>query len=158
MAKLQAMWIHGSGVAPAREGYFISKVKLCNGTYFTSQNDPGNGGEWFHFAIPTPVILDGQRAVLKKIYVFYKTDLSAKITIIHVYDASKKIAGFEPLSLEKDHSTVVDKYNSWAIPNSPAVGFGIGISVFVDFGKATPDRVPGILFTTAGADFETPEG
>jgi hypothetical protein len=156
MAKLQSFWIHGSGVIAEREGYFISKQRAGYGAYFTSQNEPGKGGEWFHFAVPTPVIVDGQRSVLKKVYVFYKTDLSANITAIHIYDGTKKIAAFDSLSLGKDHSSNIDKFNSWTILNSPALGYGLGISIHVDFGKATPDRVPGILFTTAGADFETP--
>ena len=155
MAKLQASWVHGSSVQMEREGYFISKRRTGYGAYFNSHNPPGKG-EWFHFAIPTPVILDGQRASLKKIFVFYKTEGTAKITAIHVYDAGKKIKAFDNLSLSGDHSKKVDQHNSWVIIPTPKMEFGLGISVLVDFGAATTSGVPGIWFVTAGADFETP--
>ena len=156
MAKLQASWVHGSNVQIEREGYFTSKRRTGYGAYFNSHNQPGKGGEWFHFAIPTPVILDGQRSTLKKFFVFYKTKLTAKITAVHVYDAGKKIASFANLSLSGDHSQSVDQDNSWVIAQAPQMKFGLGISVHVDFGSPTPSGVPGIWLVTAGADFETP--
>lgn len=151
MAKLQASWVHGSSVQMEREGYFISKRRTGYGAHFKT-----HGKEWFHFAIPTPVILDGQRAALKKIFVFYKTELTAKITAIHVYDAGSSIKKFDNLSLSGDHSTGVDKDNSWVITPAHSMEFGLGISVEVDFGHSTTGGVPGIRFRTAGADFETP--
>ncbi len=152
MAKLQASWVHGSSVQMEREGYFISKRRTGYGAHFNT-----HGKEWFHFAIPTPVILDGQRASLKKIFVFYKTEGAAKITAVHVYDGGgKPFKKFDNLSHSGDHSTGVDKDNSWVITPVHSMGFGLGISVLVNFGAATTSGVPGILFVTAGADFVTP--
>ena len=151
MAKLQASWVHGSSVQMEREGYFISKRRPGYGAHFNT-----HGTEWFHFAIPTPVILDGQRASLRKIFVFYKTEGTAKVTRIHVYDAGDKFKKFENLSLSGDHSEKVDQHNSWVITPSRKMKFGLGISVEVDFGAPTTGGVPGIWFRTAGADFETP--
>jgi hypothetical protein len=149
MAKLQAFWVHGVNVQMEREGYFISKRRYGFGAKFNT-----HGGEWFHFAIPTPVILDGQRSSLKKVFVFYKTEGTAKITAIHVYDAGKKIKAFDNLSLSGDHSRKIDQYNSWSFTQT--IYFGLGISVHVDFGEKRKGSVPGIMFTTAGADFTTP--
>ena len=85
MPKLQASWVHGSSVQIEREGYFISKRRTGYGAHFNT-----HGSEWFHFAIPTPVILDGQRSSVKKVFVFYMTEGAAKITSVHLYDAGGK--------------------------------------------------------------------
>jgi len=150
MANLQAFWVHGTAVKMEREGYFISKQYAGYAAIFRTY-----GAEWFHFAIPTPVILNGIRTSLKKVFVFYKTEGTAKITAIHVYDAGKKITSFDNLSLTGDHSTAVDQFNSWLITPSPKMLFGLGISVHVNFGPQTTGTVPAISFTAAGADFET---
>lgn len=155
MAKLQAWWIHGSSVQIKREGYFISKHRPGYGAHFNSHNEPGKG-EWFHFAIPTPVYVEGQESTLKKIFVLYKTELTAKITAVHIYDAGKHFASFDNLSLTGDHSQGLDPNNTWIITNAPHIAFGLGISVHVDFGPRQTNGVPGIWFRSAGADFETP--
>ena len=151
MTKLQAFWVHGTTVKMEREGYFISKQFAGYAAIFRTY-----GVEWFHFAIPTPVILDGIRSSLKKVFIFYKTEGITKITAIHVYDAGKKIATFDNLSLAGDHSSAVDQFNSWFIMPSPEMLFGLGISVLVDFGAQTTGTVPAISFFAAGADFEIP--
>jgi carbonic anhydrase len=150
MAGAQASWVHGSSVQIEREGYFVSKSRAGYGAHFRT-----HGKEWFHFAIPTPVIVDGKRASLKKVFVFYRTEGTAKITAVHLYDAGgKPFKEFDNLALSGDHSTKIDNDNSWATPVHP-MGFGLGISVEVDFGPATTGGVPGIWFVTAGANFET---
>ena len=151
MGKLQAYWVHGTSVQIEREGYFVSKQRAGFGAIFRT-----HGTEWFHFAIPTPVIVDGVRSSLKKVFVFFKTEGTAKITAIHVYDGTKKIAVFDNIARSGDHSTLVDKDNSWLINPSPKMLFGLGLSLKVDFGPPTQLGVPAIMFTTAGADFETP--
>jgi len=150
MAKLQAFWVHGVSVQMEREGYFISKRRYGFGAKFNT-----HGEEWFHFAIPTPVILDGKRSSLIKIFVLYETEGTAKITAVHAYDAGWKFKSFDNLSLSGNHSTI-DDYNSWLIDPPREIIYGLGISVHVDFGERRKDSVPGILFRSAGADFTTP--
>jgi len=151
MAKLQANWIHGTAVQMEKEGYFISKARTGFGSVFRT-----HGAQWFHFAIPTPVIVDSMRATLKKAFIFYKTEGTAKITALHLYDGAKKFAGFDGLGLSGDHSQSIDASNMW-LPNPPhEMLFGLGLSILVDFGVPTAGSVPGIWFMTAGADFETP--
>ena len=101
------------------------------------------------------MILNGKDTTLKKIFIFYRTKGTAKITNVHIHDGEKTIESFKNLSLSGDYSTKVDKHNSWGI--SPVhVKFGLGISVHVDFGPKTKLGVPEIRFTSAGADFQTP--
>lgn len=157
MVKRYASWIHGTSIRAEHEGYFISKAHAGFGSIFHSHNAPG-GGEWFHFAIPTPVITDGQRVSLKKFFILYKTELTAKITAIHVYDGGKKIPDIilDQLALTGDHSTGLDNSNTWTVSKDIQMLFGLGLSINVDFGPAIADGVPGIWFVSAGADFETP--
>lgn len=151
MGNLQAYWVHGTAVQIEREGYFVTKQHAGFGAIFRT-----HGAEWFHFAIPTPVIVDGTRSSLKKVFVLFKTEGTAKITNIHVYDGNAKIAAFDNIARDGDHSTVIDKDNSWLVAPSPEIKFGLGISVNVNFGPPTKLGVPAIMFVTAGADFETP--
>lgn len=151
MPMLQAFWVHGSNVQMEREGYFISKRRTGYGAHLKT-----HGKEWFHFAIPTPVIVDGKRSSLKKVFVFFKTEGTAKIIAIHIYDGVKKIKAFDNISRSGDHSKGVDQQNSWIIAPARKMKFGLGISVHVDFGKPKKVGVPGIWFVTAGADLETP--
>jgi len=149
MSKLQAFWVHGTSVQMEREGYFISKRRAGYGAVFQS-----HGKEWFHFAIPTPVLLDSVRSSLNKVFVLYKTSGTSIITNVHIYDGAKKIHSFDGLrDFNGDHSQIIGEKNKWVLPHSIEVKFGIGISVQVDFGPPTKNGVPSIEFVTAGADF-----
>jgi hypothetical protein len=150
MAKLQALWVHGSSVQIEREGYFISKQRAGFGTILRT-----HGKEWFHFAIPTPVYLEGESSELTKVFILFKTEGTAMITAMHVYDGSKKVHGVEPIDFKGDHSTQLDNCNTWALP-AVHINYGLGISVQVDFGPPSTVGVPSIQFVSAGADFKTP--
>ncbi|MFM9951539.1 MAG: hypothetical protein ACKV1O_26630 [Saprospiraceae bacterium] len=67
MATLQAMWVHGTAVQAQREGYFISKKRSGSGATFNTHH----AAEWFHFAIPTPVIFGGKNSNLEKVFVTF---------------------------------------------------------------------------------------
>lgn len=154
MPSLYAMWVDGTNVRAQREGYFISKAMTGRGAIFQSHTAPGAPGEWFQWAIPTPVIVAGSRAKVKKIFVFYETDGTAKVMAVHVYDMVYRIGSFENLNYSGDHFTKIDKYNSWVIQPAHEMLYGLGISVLVDFGPPSKIGVPKITFLSAGADFE----
>jgi hypothetical protein len=147
MSIKQAMWVHGTAVQAEREGYFIARWRPAWGAIFKTQ-----GAEWFHFAVPTPVIIGNQNSTLQKVFVLYKTGLGAKITQLHVFDGGAKIQEFLDLLLSGDHSQALDGQNSWIL-NPIHVKFGLGLSVHVEFGNATANGVPEITFASAGADF-----
>jgi hypothetical protein len=150
MSTKQAMWVHGTSVQAEREGYFINKSRAALGATFKTQ-----GSEWFHFAVPTPVIFGGQNSTLQKVFVLYKTGLSAKIMALHIFDGATKIQEFPNLELSGDHSGALDGQNTWNV-NPVHIKFGLGLSVAVEFGNATINGVPEIIFTSAGADFIIP--
>lgn len=150
MSIKQAMWVHGTEVQAEREGYYISRRRFGWGAEIASQ-----GAEWFHFAIPTPVIFDGKDSTLQKAFVFFKTTMSAKIAGIHLYDGRTKFKEFNGLSLAGVHDGELDSSNTF--PAEPIhIKYGLGISVLVDFGNSTPQGVPSITFAAAGADFLIP--
>lgn len=150
MPNVQSMWIHGSGVRPQREGYFITKRQYKDGAVFKT-----HGEEWFQFPLPTPVLVNNQRAKLVKCFVLYETGYGARITEIQLYDGRKKIKTFGSLSLTGNHSMSVDNSNSWEIAPTIDMIFGLAICVKVNFGHPETGTVPNIRFASAGADFLT---
>lgn len=143
-----ALWVHGTSVQAQRQGYFLSQTRLGNGARFQT-----HGQEWFHFAIPTPVIIASKDSLLEKVFVLYLTEGTAKITRLHVWDGNTRLHAFENLYLIGDHSSQLDASNSWTLPIQKHIKFGLGISVHVDFGPPAPQGVPVCQFVTAGADF-----
>jgi hypothetical protein len=150
MALKAAMWIHGT-IVEAENPADLTLVRRGWGTHFFGRQFTSN---WFHFPIPTPVILDDTRPQLVKVFVFYQTG-AARIINLHVYDGPRRVKAFDNLNLSGDHSGSVDSANSFVIDPPITILFGLGISVAVEFTVGDPDRpaLPGILFTTAGADF-----
>lgn len=149
MAK-HAMWIHGHAVQAQREGYALSKIYAGWGAIYKT-----HGGEWFHIAVPTPVIIGGVSPTLQKVFVLFKTVGTAKITRVHLWDGPTKIQAFEGLARSGDHSGKLDSDNSWNV-NPVNIKWGFGISVHVDFGPPSQVGVPQITFISAGTDFVTP--
>jgi len=150
MSIRQAMWVHGTSVQPEREGFQTNRVRPGWGGKFA-----GYGSEWFHFAIPSPVIFGGKNSNLEKAFVFYKTTMNATIVAVHLYDGKKKIKEFDNLTLSGTHDGKVEAANTFKV--APIhVKYGLGISVNVDFGQSTPQGVPSVTFATAGADFVIP--
>lgn len=150
MSTKQAMWVHGTSVQAERDGYFLTKVKPAWGGTFRTQ-----GSEWFHFAIPTPVIYGGYNSTLQKVFVLYKTQHGAKITALHIFDGVNKIKEIMGLQLTGNHSQEPDEQNTWNV-NPTHIKFGLGLSINVEFGNANINGVPEIVFTSAGADFIIP--
>ena len=141
-----AIWEHGNIVVA--ENPVISMKKWGWGTTI-KQNNSSN---WFHFNISTPVLLDGVRSPLKKIFVFFNASPSTKITQIDVWDGARLIKTIDNLSITGDHSKAIDEHNSWII-DQEIIYYGLGLSVHVTFGNDGE-----ITFTSAGTDFGYPTG
>lgn len=151
MAKLHAVWVHGVSVRPQEQGYFTSMRYCGNSAQFLS-----HGAQWFHFSIPTPVIVDDLSSRLVKVFLLYNTAPSARITFVHLHDGASLLTGevHEGLNLKGDHSLKLDSSNTWAVPSKPHIHFGLALSFMVSFGDPVPLAVPSIEFVAAGADFE----
>jgi len=114
---------------------------------------------FFHFVIPTPVIVRGVRAQLTTVFVLWRADPGIRLQEVNVFDGIRQIpVNFStPVGGGRDGSggvpaDLVSGMTSFAVPSRPAIFFGVGISV----GFAFPFAAGNLAFTSAGADFEVP--
>ncbi|HEX7154109.1 MAG TPA: DUF6623 family protein [Thermoanaerobaculia bacterium] len=149
-AALHAVWVHGSSVEVEDTAVLNATRRLGWGTVFSGK--PGKFA-WFHINIPTPVIVNDVRAVLEKVFIFYKTD-GASIRNVHFWDGPHQIKAFDGLMLTGDRSGGIVATNSWAITPAATMRYGLGLSIGVQYSIGFDSAITtDILFTTAGADF-----
>lgn len=147
---LNAVWVHGTSVQIEDAGVLKRTTRVGWGADFRGQ---AGKFAWFHISIPTPVIINGVRPALEKVFVFYKTT-AADIRNVHLYDGPRKVRAFDGLSLQGDRAAGIGPANTWAIDPPLTIVFGLGISIGVQFHIGFDTAIDtGILFTTAGADF-----
>jgi hypothetical protein len=108
-------------------------------------------GYWFHFAIPTPVIVADRRAQLRRVFVLWGTTAGVSPVAVHVFDGANRIlttgvTGSGPAMHPRDLTPGVTQFDL-STPHS--VIFSIGVSVAVSF-AADGD----VTFFSAGADFD----
>jgi hypothetical protein len=104
---------------------------------------------WFHFAIPTPVITRDIRVRVERFFVLYTIDTWALIRSVHLWDGPRRIKAHDGLALTGNHQWWLDAQNSFAADNN-LVYLGVGISVGIEFGQEANVR-----FTSAGVDFRS---
>jgi hypothetical protein len=138
-----AMWIHGTS---SHEQY-PERLKTSRrvGLYALYEGKPGTHN-WFHFAIPTPVIVNGRRLRLDSVMLTFLTTPDVWVTNVHIYDGHRRIESYDGLSLTRSHW-----FERWDVLNK-RVSRGVGISVGVRFGTDEARRYL-IGFVSAGADF-----
>lgn len=148
MAKYkQAMWIHGHSLhveypdrvkSIARAGFLVQIV---------GKKDTLN---WFHFSIPTSVIVKDKRQMIDSVMLRFKTGhANTAVTNVHIYDGERKIASHDGLNIS------FNNFNSrrFDVPGKTDISWGVGISVCVKF-KGTSDAQNTIAFSSAGCDFD----
>ena len=146
MAIANAMWAHGHSMvieypdrikSERRAGFFYRVIGKTGTT------------NWFHFAIPTTVIVNDNRLAIDSVLVRFRSNsTSADITNIHVYDGENKIASHDGLDLSPAAWTM----NRFAVPGKPEIKWGVGISIGVRF-NGTTDSQNTMEFSSAGVDF-----
>jgi hypothetical protein len=134
MALAHAMWIHGHSMQIENPERLASVWRA--GMYIRVEGKPGNA-TWFHFAIPTPVIVNDHRLrALRVILQFRTSSADASVRDIHVYNVN--LSGNVG-------------YRAFDIPGNPEVKLGIGISIGVGFGVEMMSHQ--MEFISAGCDF-----
>lgn len=142
----QAMWTHGHSMTVEYPSQLVSEWRP--GFYIRVVGKPGSTN-WFHFAVPTPVIVNDNRLRIDSALVRFRSNSnSADITAIHVYDGEKKIASHDGLNLSPSNWTM----HRFDVPGHPEVLWGIGISIGVKFSGAN-DSANTMEIAAAGADF-----
>ncbi|MCA1991727.1 MAG: hypothetical protein LDL41_06735, partial [Coleofasciculus sp. S288] len=107
-----------------------------------------NSNYWFHFAIPTPVIDDGEPANLRRATVLFTADTGVTLSSLHVWDGWERVFNRDGLAIGGANVTPVDGRNSFSLPDR-RVSWGVGISVLFHF--ADPGNV---TLHAAGVEFE----
>lgn len=139
-----ASWIHGHSmqieypdrIASQRRAGFSINIEGKSGT-----------SNWFHFAIPTPVIIDDIRLRIDSVMLRFTTgSVDAFVRHVHVYDGEKKLAEHNDIYLSKENALA-----RLVVPDRPEVLWGIGISLGVGFGVESMDHH--MDFISAGCDF-----
>lgn len=144
MALAEAMWTHGHSMQIEFPDN-IAKVWKA-GFYIEVEGKPGTQN-WFHFAIPTTVIVNGKRLHVGSVMLLFET-LSADAIVrdVHIFDGAARIASHNGVNLTGDAG-----FQRFEAPGNPEVKWGVGISVGVTFGSGSGDRT--MRFRSAGCDF-----
>ena len=145
MALAHAMWVHGHNMQIEYSDRLESVWRA--GMYIRVEGKPGLSN-WFHFAIPTPVIVNGNRLRADSVMVRFRTgSADAFVTAIHIYDGEKKIAAHDNLRLAPNDW----EWPRFDVPRNPKIRWGVGISIGVGFGVETMSHR--MEFSSAGCDF-----
>ena len=143
----QAMWTHGHAMAVEvpdriastwRAGFFIRVVGKPNTT------------NWFHFHIPTPVIVKDKRLMIDSAMIRFRTgSTQAAVTNVHIFDGEGRIAAHDGLNLSPQGNFAFQRFDA---AGKPDVLWGTGVTVGVRFGTGT-DAQRTMEFSSAGIDF-----
>jgi hypothetical protein len=146
MAITQAMWIHGHTIKVEYPDRINSIWRA--GFYARIVGKPSTTN-WFHFSIPTTVIVNDKRQMIDSVMLRFKTGSNkAKVTNVHIYDGESKIAAHDGLNLYPSAFGL----NRFNVPGKPDIRWGVGISVGVSF-TGTTDAQNTMEFSSAGCDF-----
>lgn len=139
----QAMWIHGTSL---QVEYPDRIARTWRAGFYTEIEGKPNTENWFHFAIPSKVIVNDRRLRIGSVMLLSET-LSADAVIrdVHIYDGPNKIAQHNGVNLSGNLG-----FRRFDAPTAPFVQWGVGISIGVRFGS-TGSRV--MRFKSAGCDF-----
>ncbi len=139
-----ASWIHGRTLQIEYPDRIAAESRIGWGAWV--EGKPGTIN-WFHFAIPTPVIINDVRLQIDSVLLVFKTgSIDAIVRDVHVYDGPWRIAVFDQVNLTGNQPLV-----RLTLPGTPAVGQGLGISLGVGFGVEAMDHT--MEFYSAGCDF-----
>jgi len=140
-----AMWVHGTSLQVEVPDQIEALQRLG---FFTRLTGKPNSTNWFHFAIPTPVIVDGDRKAVGPVILRFRTlSPQAIVRDVHIYDGEARIAAHDGVNLSGDHF-----FERFGVAQSPEVLWGLGISIGVTFGGGTADD-RSMDFIAAGCDF-----
>ncbi|MHC4621478.1 MAG: DUF6623 family protein [Planctomycetota bacterium] len=138
-----AMWVHGSSIQIEHPDRIES---VWRAGFYTRIVGKPNTTNWLHFAIPTPVIVEGDRKQVGTVILRFRTgSTSAVVRDVHIYDGEAKIASHNDVNLSGNHW-----FERFGVAHGPGVRWGLGISLGVTFGTG---RARNMDFVAAGCDF-----
>jgi hypothetical protein len=117
---------------------------------------------WFHVAIPTPVIVEDKRATLRRVHYLYRTFDGAELIKVYVYDGQAPILPNHGLDGSRevgphsgDHTGTLDAANGIDV-NHDGIAWGVGLTLLFrgPVHDAAHPALPRVFFVSFGADFE----
>lgn len=140
----QATWIHGTSI----QVEFPERLeRITRAGFYTYLYGKPNTRNWFHFAIPTPVIVNSKRLkIVCAILRFRTLSTNAIVKHIHIYDGYTKIAAHNNINL-----TGNQWFAKYGVAHKPRINWGLGISIGVEFKSGTIGQRR-MDFVSAGCD------
>ena len=139
-----APWIHGTSI---QVEYPDRLERITRAGFYTYLYGKANTTNWFHFALPTPVIQNKKRLkVVCAILRFRTFSNKAIVNHVHIYDGYTKIASHNNLNLTGDNW-----FKKFGVAHKPHVYWGLGISIGVSFKAGTLGQRR-MDFVAAGCD------
>ena len=102
VAITHASWIHGHSMQIEYPDRLVSQRRIG---YWIDVEGKSGSTNWFHFAIPTPVIVNDVRLKVDSVMLRFSTgSVDAFVDNVHVYDGETLIAAHNNLGLSLDHT------------------------------------------------------
>jgi hypothetical protein len=138
-----ASWIHGHSMEIEYPERMAAAIR--RGYAYQVEGMPGTNN-WFHFAIPTPVIINDIRLQVDSIMLRMTTgSIDAFVRDVHIYDGENRIAVHNEVYMAEDLSFV-----RFGVPETPYLRWGLAISLGVGFGVEMMSHT--MDFISVGAD------
>jgi hypothetical protein len=165
MANITASWVHGNAVVaekpPVEDGGLLDFNHFGWGTQIVMR--PGFV-RWFHIFIPSPVLVDGNRAKLIRVFLQWQQvrgePKTAYIQDAHLWDGGNKVAMKSQNDFMQDDFLVLQGNDTYELRSPVEWYFGVGLSFrlgalpMVKHGWVDNKNAPMIVISSAGADFE----
>lgn len=165
MAGFTASWVHGNAVVAEQPSIEDGGLFGFNHFGWGAQIVMRPGfSRWFHIFMPTPVILDGKRMKLIRVFLQWQQirghARSALIEDAHLWDGQNRIAKKSNNDFKQNGHATIPGHSTYELHRSREWQFGVGLSfrlgahgnvggVFV-----SNEDAPVIVIGSAGADFE----
>jgi hypothetical protein len=173
---METSWTHGNSLVVEDPGEYVNIRHRGWGTelyYYpvawpSDSDQPGSRLSICHIPIPTPGVVNGETALLARVYYLFRTQGPISLISIDVWDGINVVYSRNLLedqlhgkALTKgDFLESVDFYNQTTIPGSYHVQTGINLSLSVEVDAVDPNNpdpdAPMLSISAAGADFAFP--
>lgn len=141
----EASWTHGTSIQVELPNEIESIRRF--GFFTRIVGKPGTTN-WFHFAIPTPVIVNDVRKTFGPCMLRFQTGgPAAVVRDVHLYDGEVRVAAHDRVNLSGSQP-----FTRFGVAHAPKVLWGVGISIGVTFGAGTAAQRT-MDFISAGCDF-----
>ena len=135
MSRKHDMWTHASSVQIENRAWEAQALRRGRWTRVTPSGDDNWG--WFHFAIPTPVMVDNVPLKAQSALIRFSAGPQASIVHFQVWNASEEPAIFDKVV----NFTSTGKPQNFPVPLEyrPELIAGVGISIKVNFTRRDSD-------------------